>query len=144
MLYVSHITITAGTAIASPLEEEIHVNDRIVKGAVLIFSGGSLNVGARLLDRSMPFAPAVGSAEQWIRDNGQPIDLPFTRYRLQHEPWKITVQAFNTTGGDIELEVYLDVEQFDYDELILEELKGIRSDLAVPIPAEVLERARQS
>ncbi len=143
MIYVSRITIAAATAEASPMTETIEVSLPVVKGATLIFESGAELVGARLLDRSLEFLPAIGSPERWIRDNAQAVRLDFT-YRLQAAPYQIVIEAFNTTAGDVELEVYVTVEQFDFEELLLEELKGIRSDLAVPIPTGLLEKISES
>ncbi|KKL99834.1 hypothetical protein LCGC14_1810510 [marine sediment metagenome] len=139
MIYVSRITIAANTAEAAPMTEPIEVFLSVVKGATFIFESGAEAVGARLLDRSLEFLPAVGSPERWVRDNGEAVRLDFT-YRLQAAPYQITIAAFNTTGAEVELEVYIRVEQFDFEELLLEELKGLRSDLAVPIPAGWLEK----
>ncbi len=143
MIYVSRITIAANTAEAAPMTEPIEVFLPIVKGATFIFESGAEAVGARLLDRSLEFLPAVGSPERWVRDNAEAVRLDFT-YRLQAAPYQINVEAFNTTGGDVELEVYVNIEQFNFEELLLEELKGLRSDLAVPIPADFLEKLSES
>ena len=143
MIYVSRITITAGTTEAAPLSEIIEVSLPVVKGVTFVFESGAELVGARLSDRSLEFLPASGSAERWVRDNGQAVRLDF-KYKLQARPFDITVEAFNTTGGDVELEVYINVEQFDFEELLLEEIKGLRSDLAVPIPTDWLEKESET
>ena len=133
MLFNSRISIPATTPERTPVSEEIFIPAPFVESVLFIFASGGDAVGARLLDQSQrQFIPAPGAPESFIRDNGFAIPLP-VGFMLRSSPYSIFVEAFNTTGSAIILDVFITVDSWDFRVLMLEELKAIHKALTLPV-----------
>jgi len=132
MIYISRIEIPATTAAHTPVFELVDVSLPLLKHAIIIFEKAAAPqpAGCRIMERQSNIIPAILSPELWIRDNGQIIPLDFT-YRMQYDPYQIRIEAYNTGQDIVDLEVYLTNESWDMEQLFIDELKGIRKDMAM-------------
>lgn len=105
-LYTMFLNVTASTPDRSPLSVEIEPSlpwiDFI---SIRIGSGGANNAGVRLFDRTgSQFLPAPGSKggtpEAWLRGENETIEWD-EHYRLFGPPYRLRMDAFNTTAGSV-------------------------------------------
>lgn len=138
MLFVSRIAVLANTPASAPVFGVIETPLPWIKELLLIFEGNKVDMGCRLLNRASLMFPTVGSSEIWIRHNGAPIRLNEPRYELKGSPFEIRIEAYNTTGGNLDLDVYVTCEAWETQERLIDEIKGLRKDLnrILEIPAE--------
>jgi hypothetical protein len=136
MIYVSRLKVATGVLVSAPSSETVLISEAIVAGAVIHFEGGAENVGVRLLHRGAAFLPGQGSAEAWIRDNGFPIDLLRTLDFHLKDPGEVEIQAFNGSGGEIDLEVYIQAIPEDPAVRLLDDFRQVVAELRDVIEAQ--------
>ena len=129
MIFVCRMTVAANTAEGARIRETIEPPLPIIRDVQIIFEGSKVDAGIRILDRESLFVPATGSPEQWVRPNAQPVKISMLHYRLQREPFEIQIEAYNNGQAEIDIDIYLTCEAWDPEEILLNEIKGLRGDL---------------
>lgn len=114
MLHVSHLSLPANTTTDAPVVEIITPGGRYVQSVEIAFPAStSYNVGVRLKDRGMRWAPALGSADEWIRADNQVVKWN-ERFKLTGMPFELGVEGYNTNGaGTLEVEVRVNIHNRD-------------------------------
>ena len=129
MIFVCRMTVAANTAEGARIQETIETPLPVLRDVQIIFEGAKVDAGIRILDRESLFVPAQGSTEQWVRHNAQPIEISMLHYKLQQEPFEIQIEAYNNGSAEIDIDIYLTCEAWDPEEILLNEIRGLRRDI---------------
>ena len=136
MIFVCRMVVAANTAEGARIRETIETPLPVVRDVQIIFEGSKVDAGIRILDRESLFVPAQGSTEEWVRHNAQPVEISMLHYKLQQEPFEIQIEAYNNGQAEIDIDIYLTCEAWDPEEILLNEIRGLRGDIEKVLGAD--------